>query len=264
MRLFNKYTLTAMLFTSAMACKKIITVDLNNAAPVLVVQGNITNEAGPYTVKLSKSVSYSADNVYPAVTGAVVKITDDSSGIIDVLTETANGIYVTDGIQGTPTHTYHLYIKAEGKEYTSVSTMPQQVLIDSLSFLTTVAFSRKQTNPIPNFQDPAGIYNAYRFLETINSTPSKQIFVFDDRLSDGRYIARQLNNDSTYIQSGDTIRLEMQCIDKQNFEYFKELSRQDPTNGQPTSPANPTSIISNGALGYFSAHTVQRTQKVFN
>jgi hypothetical protein len=264
MKLFNKYSLTALLFTTAMACKKIITVDLNNAAPVLVVQGNITNESGPYAVKLTKSISYSADNDYPAVSSAVVKITDDSTGVVDILTETGKGVYITNATQGNPLHTYHLYIKAEGKEYTAVSTMPKQVLLDSLSFFTTVAFNRKQTNPLPNFQDPLGTYNAYRFLQTTNSTPSKQIFVFNDRLSDGRYISRQLNNDSSYIQSGDTVRLEMQCIDKDNFEYLKELSRRDPTNGQPTSPANPTNLISNGALGYFSAHTVQRVQKVFN
>ncbi len=254
----------AMLFTSAMACKKIISVDLNNAAPVLVVQGDVTNEAGPYSVKLTKSISYTSDNLYPSVSGATVKITDDSTGIVDVLTETATGIYSTNATQGKPLHTYHLYIKAEGKEYAAVSTMPQQVTMDSLTFLTTNFFSRKQTNPMPNFQDPVGIYNAYRFVEMVNSRPLKQIYVFNDRLSDGRYISRQLNNDSSYIQPGDTVKLEMRCIDKNVFTYFKELSGQDPTNGQPTSPANPTSNITNGALGYFSAHTVQRTQKVFN
>ncbi len=264
MKLFNRYTLSILLFSSAIACKKIINVDLNNAAPVLVVQGNVTNEAGPYTVKLTKSVSYSADNVYPTVSGAIVKITDDSTGVADLLSEVSAGVYATNVTKGSPLHTYHLYINAEGKEYTAVSTMPQQVFLDSLTFLTTAFFGRKATNPIPNFQDIAGIYNAYRFLETVNSTPLKQIFVFNDRLSDGKYIARQLNNDSTYIQIGDTVKVEMQCIDKPNFTYFKELSGQDPTNGQPTSPSNPTSNVSNGALGYFNAHTVQKVQKVFN
>ena len=257
MKLFNRYTLSAILLMSAMACKKIITVNLNNAPAVLVVQGDVTNEAGPYRVKLTKSVTYTSDNIYPAVSGATVKITDDSTGVVDVLTETADGVYITilSAVE---------CCSAEGKEYAAVSTMPQQVTMDSLTFLTTSFFSRKQTNPMPNFQDPIGIYNAYRFVEMVNSRPLKQIYVFDDRLSDGRYISRQLNNDSSYIQQGDTVKLEMRCIDKNVFTYFKELSGQDPTNGQPTSPANPTSNITNGALGYFSAHTVQRVQKVFN
>jgi hypothetical protein len=55
----------------------------------------------------------------------------------------------------------------------------------------------------------------------------------------------------------------MQCIDKNVFKYLEELSGQDATNGQPTSPADPTSNITNGALGYFSAHTIQRKKTVF-
>ncbi len=264
MKLRNRNTISLVLFIGMLACKKVINVNLNNAAPALVVQGNVTNETGPYMVKLTQTVNYSADNIYPAVTGATVKITDDSTGIVDVLTEMPNGIYQTNTTLGSPLHTYHLYIKANGQEYTAISTMPKQVILDSITFFTNSGFGRSVTNPLANFQDPAGVYNAYRFLETINIRPSKQIFVLNDRLSDGRYISRQLFNDSAYIQKGDSIQIEMQCIDKPSFEYFKVLSGQDATNGQPTSPANPISNVSNGALGYFSAHTVQRMKRVFN
>jgi hypothetical protein len=54
----------------------------------------------------------------------------------------------------------------------------------------------------------------------------------------------------------------MRCIDKKVFDYLKQLSGLDPTNGQPTTPANPTSNISGGSLGYFSAHTVQRKKTI--
>jgi hypothetical protein len=245
------------------SCKKVITVTVNNATPVLVVQGNITNQTGPYTVKLTSSVYYSEDNLFPAITGAVVKITDDSTGVTDLLTEKQQGIYLTNTTIGAVNHTYHLFISTGGKEYTATSTMPKQVFLDSITFLTNTGFGQNVTNPLPNFQDPAGVYNAYRFIEWFNSKPSKQIFVFDDRLSDGKYVARQLFNDSSYIQPSDTVQLEMQCIDKNVYNYFKELDGTDPTNGQPTSPANPTSNVSNGALGYFSAHTVQTKRKVF-
>ena len=263
MKLLNRYTISSILFIGLLACKKVINVNLNSAAPTLVVQGDITTDNEPYNVKLTQSVNYSADNIYPSVTGATVKITDDSTGTVDVLTEMASGIYQTNNTQGVPLHTYHLYIKTNGQEYTATSIMPKQVKLDSITFFTNAGFGRSITNPLANFQDSAGIYNAYRFLETINSRPSKQIFVFSDRFSDGKYISRQLFNDSAYIQKGDTIQLEMQCVDKPSFEYFKVLSGQDANNGQPTSPANPTSNVSNGALGYFSAHTVQRMRKVY-
>jgi len=245
------------------ACKKVINVTLNNATPAIVIEGNISNGSGPYQVKLTTSISYTNDNIYPGVSGALVTIKDDSTGITDVLTETPNGIYITNKTIGLVGHTYHLYVKSNGKEYSSISTMPKQVILDSITFLTRSGFKKTNTNPQPNFQDPLGIYNAYQFIETYHNVLSKQIFVFDDEFSDGKYVVRQLNNDSTYIQPGDTVQLEMRCIDKNIFNYLKELGRQDPTNGQPTSPANPTSNISNGALGYFSAHTSQKKKAVY-
>ncbi len=261
--LFTKYTAIFCIILAS-ACTKVIDINLNDAAPQIVIQGAITNEAGPYTVKITRSISFNSDNVYPAVTGAIVVVTDDSTNAKDTLSESAAGIYsthaITNGIIG---HTYHLYIKVGGVEYTATSTMPKQVLLDTVTFQTNTGFGNSVTNAIPNFQDPPNGYNAYHFLQKVNGKPVKQIFVFDDRLSDGRYISRQLFNDSSYINDKDTVLLEMQCIDKPIFEYYKQLSGQDPTNGQPTSPANPTTNISNNALGYFSAHTVQRDTAVF-
>jgi hypothetical protein len=40
------------------------------------------------------------------------------------------------------------------------------------------------------------------------------------------------------------------------FDYFNSLALMN--DGQSASPANPLSNIQGGALGYFSAHTVQR------
>ncbi len=246
------------------ACKKVINVNLNNASPAIVIEGNISNEAGLYQVKLTSSISYTNDNIYPGVTGAIVSIKDDSTGITDILTENYNGNYLTNKTIGAVGHTYHLYVKSNGKEYTATSTMPQQVMLDSITFLTNSGFGEINVSPQPNFQDPGGVYNAYEFLETYHGVPSKRIFVLNDEFSDGRYVVRPLRNDSTYIQSGDEVQLEMRCIDKNIFNYLKELSRQDPTNGQPTSPANPISNINNGALGYFSAHTTQKKKAIYH
>src|ERR1700710_444135 len=63
------------------ACKKVINVDLNNAAPQLVIEGEITDGPGPAQVRLSRSVTFSSSNVYPTVTGATVSITDTTDGI---------------------------------------------------------------------------------------------------------------------------------------------------------------------------------------
>ena len=244
------------------ACKKVIDITVKNAAPQLVIQGNVTNVSGPSTVTINNTILYSLDNVFPGVSGAVVKIIDSTTGLIFPLAETTIGTYQTLALQGIQGHTYLLNILLQGKEYKASSTMPKQVLLDSVTFQINSGFGQTLINPMPNFQDPANINNYYKFVQTINSKITKKIFVFDDRLSDGKYIARQIFNDSAYIQLKDTVQLEMQCLDKNVYEYFKQLSGLDPTNGQPTSPANPTTNIIGGVLGYFSASTSQKKKAI--
>ncbi len=244
------------------SCTKVININLNDTSPQLVIQGNVTNVPGITTVTISKTINYSLDNVFPGVSGAKVKITDSTNGTIFTLTEVTTGTYQTATLQGLQGHTYLLSVVLNGTEYKASSTMPTQVNLDSVTFQMNTGFGQTLINPMPNLQDPANINNYYKFIQTINSKITKKVFVFDDRLSDGKYISRQIFNDSAYIQIKDTVQLEMQCLDKNVYEYFKELSGLDPTNGQPTSPANPITNISGGVLGYFNACTSQKKKAI--
>ncbi len=254
---------SALIVVMALAsCKKVVNININDAAPQLVIQGNVTNVPGITTVTISKTINYSQDNVFPTVSGALVTIKDSTAGITAPLNEITAGTYQTSVLQGIPGHTYLLSVLLNGTTYSASSTMANPVTLDSITFQINSGFGQTLINPLPNFQDPAGINNYYQFIQTINSKITKKIFVFDDRLSDGKYVSRQLFNDSAYIQPNDTVQLEMRCLDKNVYEYFKELSGSDPTNGQPTSPANPTSNITGGVLGYFSAHTTQQKKAI--
>ncbi len=135
--------------------------------------------------------------------------------------------------------------------------MPVKVNLDSVTFYSTNIFGTKSTSAIANFQDPAGIANYYTFTEYVNGQAIDQTFNFSDRLSDGKYIRRQLFNDSSYINPGDQVIIEMHCVDSQVWQYFNTLGQAKGNNSQAVTPANPLSNISNNALGYFSAQTVQ-------
>ncbi len=86
---------------------------------LLVVDGKITNETGPYTINLSKSSSLNKPQYVP-LTGAVVTISDDQ-GNAESLIETTEGNYQTslNGIQGVIGRKYKLSIASEGKTYES-------------------------------------------------------------------------------------------------------------------------------------------------
>ncbi len=84
---------------------------------LLVVDGKITNEAGPYTIRLSKSSSL-LNQAYNPLTGAIVIISDDD-GNSESLFESSPGMYQTVDIQGVIGRKYKLSISTEGKTYES-------------------------------------------------------------------------------------------------------------------------------------------------
>lgn len=242
------------------ACKKVIHVNLDNAAPQIVIEGEITDQPETRTIRITRTVNFAASNTFPPVTGATVQITDSTTGQVAILDETDSGTYTTTAIKGVPTHTYQLLVIAEGKQYTASSTMPRPVPLDSVTFAENTDFNnKKDINVVVNFQDPAGLGNYYQFTEYLNGKLVPNIFVFEDRLSDGKYIEEPLFNDSTYLQRNDTMTLSMYCIDKNIYNYFFTLIQVTGNNSfQSATPANPNTNISNGALGYFSAHTVTK------
>ena len=240
------------------SCKKIVTLKLNNVPSAIVIQGEITSQPGPYYVTINRPVDFYADNSFPPVSGAAVVITTNI-GLVDSLVEVSPGVYATHLIQGFPGLTFNLSVTTGGVNYTASSTMPAPVALDSISYQENNGFGRKQISAVANFQDPVGVKNYYQFVETINGVRlSKDLFLFDDRLSDGRYIDYTLFNDSTYLQQGSALQMDMYCVDSAVYNYFYQLLQSGGVSSFNTaaSPANPTSNISNGAYGYFSAHTV--------
>lgn len=251
-------------------CTKVVSLSVPNAAPQIVIQGNVTNAPGPYQVMVNSTVSFAADNNFPPVDGVSVTITDDT-GLYDSLSETAPGVYTTQGHwQGQPGNTYTLRVTYNGIVYIGNSTMPQPVSLDSVSFARKTRLKKVVIEAVPNFQDPPGVANYYQFTETINDELFNKIFVFEDRLSDGRYIRQPLADDSAHLQAGDYVSLSMYCVDEQTFTYFRELAQQQGTGTfgavlfTDVAPADPNGNLSGGVLGYFSAHTVQTLSAVVN
>jgi hypothetical protein len=223
----------------------------------VVIQGEITDQPGPYTVSINKTVGFYADNTFPAVSGASVKISD---GVVtDSLTETSPGSYTTHTLQGRSGSTYILTVGIGDSTYTASSTMPAPVALDSVTFDNSGRFKKNQITPQANYQDPPDVKNYYQFIMYINGTQfTKDIYALDDRLSDGKYITQNLRMDSSYLNVGDQLRVDMYCVDVNVYNYFNQLSQSNGTGAFNTAaaPANPGSNISNGAYGIFSAHTV--------
>jgi hypothetical protein len=109
-----------------------------------------------------------------------------------------------------------------------------------------------------HYQDPVGTGNQYRFVMYVNNVEVKSVFAFNDDFTNGRYVHNELREDDIKIYPGDTVTVEMQCIDKPIYTYWLTLMQQGNNGpGGAVAPSNPPTNISPATLGYFSAHTTQ-------
>lgn len=242
------------------SCEKEIAVDLNSSSPQIVIEGNISDEPGPYTVKLSKTVNFSNANVYPPVTQALVIIVDNT-GVTDTLTETATGLYQTHSIIGTQGNTYTLKVVAEGKQYEAVSTMPYKVMLDSIQFdpFNNPGSTKNAFAVVPRYFDPIVQGNCYRFFFSTNGLLDKSYQVTNDNIGNGSINKQPFWSDDVEFLEGDTVKVTMLCIDVTTYNYYYTLSQITESGpGGGATPSNPpNNITGNKALGIFSAYTTQ-------
>ena len=249
----KKIFLFSTVIIALLSCTKTIDVDLKSASPAIVIEGKLGSNAAA-SIQISKSGPFSSNNTFPGVSGASVNITDDL-GKTYWLTEISAGLYTNTTLIGIPGHSYNLSVNIDGKNYTATSTMPAQVKLDTLLMEKLSLMDKMGWAAVPQYTDPAGFGNYYRFIETINGKRYPNYWVWDDRIvNDGISRIPLIQGDSS-INLHDTIEVEMQCIDKNMYRYFTALAN---VQMNATTPANPDSNIRGGALGYFSAYTSSR------
>lgn len=253
-----------ILYTFAIAwlmssCVEVINLKHDNTDPILIVDAQITDQPGPYDVKLSTTISFNSNDRSLLVNDALVTISDNAGNEED-LTFTENGIYQTNSFQGVVGRTYSLTIQYNGQTYTAQSTMLPVSEIDTL-------FSSFQQ--ATNFLD-AGYYvslaaavsvpnniNYYRWKLYENDSlynGREDIFVADDEYAEGEF---EFRFDYPF-EINDQVRIEMYSLNKDALDYyngFVEVLQSDGGFFSPP-PVNAPSNISNGALGLFQANAV--------
>ena len=242
------------------SCEREIDLNLEDQSGSIVIEGNITDQIGPYKVRITKSVAFTQTNQYPPIENAEVTISD--SGETETLQHIGNGIYLATFLQGQSGKTYTLNIKFDGKEYKAKSTMPEDVEFQGLEQDSFMVAGETSYTLLPIFVDPPALGNRYLFTYYVNDNPKKYFSEFSDNVNNGAPNQRPLilpNDDEdgdVKVKVGDKITVEMHCIDDAVYTFYSALLQLSGGGGGGVTPTNPPSNISNGALGYFSAHTV--------
>jgi hypothetical protein len=123
MKIFLRHSASAMVLLSSCITPFDIRASFHEQ---LVVEGMITDQPGPYEVKISKTISVQSQLGAPTgVSGATVVIKDDR-GNSETLVEKSSGSYYTNTFKGEVGKTYSISIStSEGNTYESI---PEKML----------------------------------------------------------------------------------------------------------------------------------------
>lgn len=245
--------IAASLLLTTQSCEDIIDVKLHSVEPQLVIEGVVRMDA-PAEVYITKTKDFNDNTPYTPITDAIVTISDNK-GNTEILTGNTEGRFIANSIMGTEQSTYYLSVVYDEVEYTATTYMPPKVDIDSLTLWKFPLADFHE--PMVHFKDPLGEENQYyRFKISVNGEYPRLIEnIVSTEFMDGNVIHYPLfvrykgGNDDDPIEWGDEIGIEMRCLDKDTYTYFKTLDDVE------NALANPTGNISGGALGYFGAYS---------
>jgi hypothetical protein len=280
------------------SCERAIDPKLETQSPKLVVDGQI-EDGQPPVIVLTRSIGYfsSIDSTQlknTFVRGAVVTVSDGikTHQLKEYAVPVSNGTvyyYSNDPLQpgtaiiGQVGKSYSLNIQADGKIYSSSTTIPAPAKkIDSLWWKQ----SPRKEYPDEvvlwgRFTDPPGYGNYIRYFTRLNNRtflPDRKnnVFlpgwysVYDDQFVDGKSYDLQVDagqdknlpgdnpSNSPYVFKGDTITMKFCNIDKTTFDFWRTWEYSYSAIGNPFgTPAKIQGNVSNGALGAFSGYSVQ-------
>ena len=235
------------------SCEELIDVNLNDADPRYVIEADLTDLSNDQIINVSQTVAFDEPVRNKPINNAAVVVTDDK-GTIYNFNSIGNGAYKATFKPKTNTR-YDLRVTIDGEVFESSSYMNAYIDVDSLGIIEDVIFSDTVYSVTLKFVDPKDQPNYYKYNISVNGSDLKFSRVFSDKFNDGLYVTHQVSDNNNDILIGDTITVRRQIIDRPVFNYWNEILSINPGSA---APANPTSNITNRALGFFSVSSAKK------
>ncbi|WP_234733603.1 DUF4249 domain-containing protein [Tellurirhabdus bombi] len=270
----------AVLASLVPSCIDRVDLPIRHEKPVLVVEGQITNEAPPYLVRLTYSNPFRYTGELPAealARNAQVRLSDDagrSTSLREILGRPSYYQTVDSTFVGQPGRIYTLSIAlSDGKRYVSQPERMQAVPpIDTI--YTDVARLNLTTDPFRymvyvDAQDPAQTENYYRWTATTYSVRlstgvpcalgssalcydkcwipfyHRSLNIFSDQGINGNSIKKRLVAQSPiYALGPHAMEIKQYSLSRQAYQFLRSFQEQQSRVGSIFDPL-PTSIIGN-------------------
>ena len=275
---------------SLSSCETVINADLDTGPAQLSVDGTVTDQPGKQIIRLTQTAAYFDSAKPPVASGATVSVTDNTGKTYAFTDPDNDGYYIwqpptTKDTLGRIGRTYRLAVKWNGDDYSATSVLNRVPTVDS------IVFRNERLTPISQkfgykaefyARDPAGAIDYCRIRFYRNDTlqnGSRQIIqayngafrgsADTDGLMFIRPIRQSVNPENLY-QLNDRVRVDIQSVTEEYFDFMDQVNTQINNSGlfaQP--PANvPTNIINANAkgrkaTGFFVASAIRsRTAQV--
>lgn len=279
-----KFALIILVCIVLSACEDSITWDVNNDQIKLVVDGRVTTELKRHKILLTKTADYFNASLPETVEGAEVLVSDG----VDIFryVESEPGIYLSENaFAGEVGKEYALSIElqtplGESSLFVAASTILPPMNVDSL-YSIKEPISENEEVEVNGVQIDSiyilGIYaqeveevaNGYLFEVFVNEElVTETIFdvgVFSDDFIEGQYLEDFLVHRVDNAAIADSVSLLMYSLEQEYITFIDALIVEseggDPF-GLSGPPANVDGNLSNGALGYFYAASVDTTYTI--
>jgi hypothetical protein len=281
MRYLLKYIVLSIMFVLLCKCTERIDIEVDSTYARLVVEGYVTTDTMQHSVRLTKTSDYFYNRPAIPVTEAIVSIDDGS----EVFTLDENplipGEYLTvSDFHGIPGKKYTLMISQvdindDGymEEYSATSELHPVNSIDSvkLELLESTYFSIYQVL-VYAWDPPEKNFYAFKVYKNgmLLTDSLSNLIVQDDVFFNGNYtygIPSQFldqQREDEKVNPGDTITFELNGITEDYYTFVieaqSEIFYHTPLFSGP--PANISTNISNGAIGFFTAYSIDRCSTV--
>jgi len=248
------------------SCDEPVHLDVNQAEPQLIIEGQVTNVTGHQYVKITRSAGFYDSGKTPRVIDATVLVRDDVGNEFSFIHNPGNqadsaGYYLPQTpFVGEIGRTYKLEATVDGQLYEATDRLFYVTPIDSLAYRLD---EEEQEDPevygkfyevMIYAKEPQDTKDYYLFKFFRNDS-LKTDFDTDIYFTDDETLGENIDGVSSpiYFAPGDRARCEIYSISRDAFVFYSDLQSLLNNDGglfsQP--PSNSRSNISNGALGFF-------------
>lgn len=249
-------------------CEDVITVDLDTAAPRLVIDASIdwqkNTPGNEQKIVLSTTTGYYSTE-FPTVSGAVVTVTNSSNTVFEFVEIPETGEYICSDFVPVIGETYNLKIVLNGQTYTASETLIAVPEIeDNIDQNNKGGDTGDEIEITFYYQDDPSQANAYLNSVTEPHMPFPELEVEDDEHTNGNMMQETYSSED--LKPGDHVDIKLYGISKNYFNYMFKLIVASGNDGSPF-PTIPSAVrgnivnqtdSNNYPFGYFRLSEIDR------